>query len=233
VKKIIKLFMFAALFFCAALVYAQSNDYCACRCRQWTGSNLSSLCNSSLNTCCSLKQSGYSVGTNFTGSGTTVGSQSGANVTCGTACPSSQVSVNGVCKTPCPSSCPGGLVRQGNYQEDTPHTICCECPSSMTQYPGSPWCYAVLSCSGSSSQCDPPIVSAWGGIVNLRTGSGASGGDISYISGCYSTTSTLDYMKQGRGDLACAIQGPDFYNISFGCRWGGTPNYYLMCVPAQ
>jgi len=75
--------MFAALFFCTAVVYAQSNDYYACRCRLWNGTNLSSL-GVALNTCCSLKQSGYNVGTNFTGSGTTVGSQSGANVTCGT-----------------------------------------------------------------------------------------------------------------------------------------------------
>ncbi|MCL2888082.1 MAG: hypothetical protein FWF35_02055 [Elusimicrobia bacterium] len=81
-KRILKLFMFAALFFCAALVYAQSNDYYACRCRQWNGSNLSSL-GVALNTCCSLKQSGYNVGTNFTGGGTVVGTQSGANVTCG------------------------------------------------------------------------------------------------------------------------------------------------------
>jgi len=82
VKNIFKISAFAALLFCAAAVYAQSNDYKACRCRQWNGSNLSTL-GVTLNDCCSLKQSGYSVGSYFSGSGTTVGSQSGANVTCG------------------------------------------------------------------------------------------------------------------------------------------------------
>ncbi|MCL2888035.1 MAG: hypothetical protein FWF35_01810 [Elusimicrobia bacterium] len=123
-KRILKLFMLAALFFCAALVYAQSNDYYACRCRQWNGNNLSSL-GVTLNTCCALRQSNYDVGLYFTGSGTTVGSQSGANVTCGTACPSSQVSVNGVCKTPCSNLyCPAGYQKSTNtYNEDAPG--CC------------------------------------------------------------------------------------------------------------
>jgi len=93
VKNIFKISAFAALLFCAAAVYAQSNDYKACRCRQWNGSNLSTL-GVTLNDCCSLKQSGYSVGSYFSGSGTTVGSQSGANVTCGVT--SGTISISGV-----------------------------------------------------------------------------------------------------------------------------------------
>ena len=114
--------MFAVLFFCTALVYAQSNDYYACRCKQWNGSNLSSL-GVTLNTCCALRQSNYDVGPYFTGSGTTVGSQSGANVICGTA------------GTPC-GACPAGQFRNKfNTQEDAAaahYTCCSPCTVSNT-----------------------------------------------------------------------------------------------------
>ncbi|MCL2888083.1 MAG: hypothetical protein FWF35_02060 [Elusimicrobia bacterium] len=98
-KKIINLVFAAVLFMVAAAysvsVYAACSDnYHACRCKQYTGGNFSSLGVGSLNDCCTYRQQGCDVGTSFfTGTGLTFDSASGK------------------CKTPCPSSCSSGQSR--------------------------------------------------------------------------------------------------------------------------
>jgi len=111
VKNIIRFFVFAAVLFLSAAASAQSNDYLACRCRQWGGSNISSL-GVSLNTCCSLKQSGYNVSTNFSGTGSEAVQGSGASV---------------ACKTPC-GTCTSPKIRNSavSYSEDG---TCCVLPT--------------------------------------------------------------------------------------------------------
>lgn len=79
--------MFAAVLISAVSAYSACTDnYKACRCRQWNGSNASSL-GATLDECCSLKQNGCDVGTNFSGTGTTAVQGSGSAVTCSTNIP--------------------------------------------------------------------------------------------------------------------------------------------------
>lgn len=133
-------FLFAAVFFPAVSVYSACTDnYHACRCRQWTGINLASLWSgATLNDCCTLKQSGCDVSANFTGSGTAAVQGSGASVTC---------------KTPC-SGCTGGQTSTGNaYQEDSGG--CCKTAVTpkiytadtevMTTWTGNKWQYDMLT----------------------------------------------------------------------------------------
>ena len=134
----------AVLMFAVHAYAACGDNYHACRCKQYTGGNFSSLGVSSLNDCCNYRQQGCDVGTSyFSGTGLTFDSASGKCKTpcstcpsgqtrtsvsfsddgacCQTAitCPSGKVNVNGVCKTPCPSACPTGYKLNGvQYYED-------------------------------------------------------------------------------------------------------------------
>ncbi|MCL2888014.1 MAG: hypothetical protein FWF35_01685 [Elusimicrobia bacterium] len=134
----------AVLMFAVHAYAACGDNYHACRCKQYTGGNFSSLGVSSLNDCCTYRQQGCDVGTSyFSGTGLTFDTSSGK------------------CKTTCASTCPTGQTRTSvSYSDDG--ACCMAAPSITCSLTSETW----NMCTPSSSVC---LTDAWGDNINPAT----------------------------------------------------------------